>query len=98
MDRLEIEWYDYVGRSWRSLKGIMEKLSTLPKPKYGSLRLDNCGGKIVLLWEQNVLLFVVLPRRRGYCVLKLRLKNVIYKRFVGKLSGVTLSYGPCHVA
>ncbi|XP_048599994.1 putative F-box/kelch-repeat protein At4g11770 [Brassica napus] len=34
--------------------GIMEKLPKLPKPYYGSLRLENCGGKIVLLWVQNV--------------------------------------------
>ena len=48
-----LNWYDCVERSWGDLKG-MKKIPGLPKAYRGSLRLENCGGKIVLLWEENV--------------------------------------------
>ncbi|CAF2327364.1 unnamed protein product [Brassica napus] len=48
-----LNWYDCVERSWGDLKG-MKKLPELPKAYRGSLRLENCGGNIVLLWEENV--------------------------------------------
>ncbi|ESQ33600.1 hypothetical protein EUTSA_v10009983mg, partial [Eutrema salsugineum] len=47
-----LEWYDYEEQSWKVLKGLKKlyKLSRI----YGSVRLVNYGGKIMVSWIKNV--------------------------------------------
>ncbi|CAL9232517.1 unnamed protein product [Arabidopsis halleri] len=45
-------WYNTEERSWRYLKGL-KKLPKLPKD-YTRVRLVNYGGKIAVLWEEDV--------------------------------------------
>ncbi|KAL0857185.1 hypothetical protein Bca101_062339 [Brassica carinata] len=78
-----LQWYDYVGRSWRSLKG-MEKLPKLPKHYFDSLRLENCGGKIVLLWEKNVPSICSTKEKMIWCA-EIALQRLNIQEICGKV-------------
>ncbi|KAL0750214.1 hypothetical protein Bca101_032217 [Brassica carinata] len=83
-----LNWYDCVERSWGDLKG-MKKLPELPKAYRGSLRLENCGGKIVLLWEENVRSICSMKEKMLWCA-EVALERLNSREIYGKVKW-------CHV-
>ncbi|CAF1760610.1 hypothetical protein HID58_087803 [Brassica napus] len=83
-----LNWYDCVERSWGDLKG-MKKLPELPKAYRGSLRLENCGGKIVLLWEENVRSICSMKEKMIWCA-EVALERLNSREIYGKVKW-------CHV-
>ncbi|CAH8275989.1 unnamed protein product [Arabidopsis lyrata] len=61
-----LKWYSKERSRWIALKNL-EKLPKLPKG-YGRVRLENCGGNILVFWEENVRAIGSTKKKMIWCV------------------------------